>query len=57
VRRFDAAVGHLTSNGVGEDLIRRQCLLTPSCGTGSLTVELAERVFDALSEVSRRLRS
>ena len=57
VRRFDSAAGHLASKGVDKDLIRRQCLLTPSCGTGSLPVELAERVFDELSEVSRRLRS
>ncbi len=49
-------VKKLAEKGIDEDLIWERCLLTPSCGTGSLSVELSEKIFDYLSEVSRLLR-
>lgn len=49
-------ISHLASKGISENLIWEKCLLTPSCGTGSLSVELSEKVFYTLSEVSRSLR-
>jgi hypothetical protein len=39
-----------------EEEILRQSLITPSCGTGSLTPELAGRVLDLTREVSAVLR-
>jgi hypothetical protein len=53
--------GRLTQNlagatGLDVDLIKRQALITPSCGTGSLPVPDAERVFNVLRETSRILR-
>jgi hypothetical protein len=38
-------------------LIVRQALITPSCGTGSLPVPDAERVFALLRETSQALRA
>jgi hypothetical protein len=49
-------ITHLANKGIDQNLIWEQCLLTPSCGTGSLSVDLSEKVFHMLSEVSRQLR-
>jgi len=49
-------VKNLAHKGINEDLIWEKCLLTPSCGTGSLSVELSEKIFHHLSEVSHLLR-
>ncbi len=54
--RLKERIKHLASKGINEDLIWEKCLLTPSCGTGSLPVELSEKVFNTLAEVSRILR-
>ena len=56
VENLKEKVKNLADKGIGEDLIWEQCLLTPSCGTGSLPVELSEKIFHHLSEVSRLLR-
>jgi len=57
VGKLDAFVETLASRGISGDLIRQQCMVTPSCGTGSLTVELAEEIFQKLSAVSRLVRN
>jgi hypothetical protein len=44
------------ATGLDAELIRRQALVTPSCGTGSLPVPDAELVFKTLHEVSAKLR-
>jgi methionine synthase II (cobalamin-independent) len=49
-------VKNLADKGLAEDLIWERCLLTPSCGTGSLSVELSEKVFHDLAETSHLLR-
>jgi hypothetical protein len=56
VENLKEKVKNLAGKGINEDLIWEQCLLTPSCGTGSLSVELSEKIFHHLSEVSRLLR-
>ncbi len=57
VKKLDTFVKSLVGKGINEDLIREQCMLTPSCGTGSLTVALAEEIFQKLSAVSRLIRN
>lgn len=47
---------NLMNKGIDKKLLWEKCLVTPSCGTGSLSVALSEKVFDQLSEVSKRLR-
>jgi hypothetical protein len=42
--------------GIPNALILQQALITPSCGTGSLPVADAERVFDLLGKTSQALR-
>ena len=56
VKKLNENVKNLADKGIDENLIWERCLLTPSCGTGSLSVELAEKIFQYLSELSKRLR-
>ncbi len=43
----------LTTFGFSEQQLREQTLIAPSCGTGSLTTELAEKVLAMTSELSQ----
>jgi hypothetical protein len=56
IKRLKEKVEHLSSKGIDKNLIWEKCLVTPSCGTGSLSIEHSEKVFHTLSEVSRALR-
>jgi uncharacterized membrane protein YraQ (UPF0718 family) len=47
----------ITKKGIDKNLIWEQCLLTPSCGTGSLSVELSENVMHTLFQMSKSLRT
>jgi methionine synthase II (cobalamin-independent) len=55
VERFKQGVGILSKKGIDPILLQR-AILTPSCGTASLPVPLAERVCRVTAEVSERLR-
>ena len=56
--RFEALVDHLVERtGVDRALVLRQALITPSCGTGSMDVPDAERVFELTGQVSALLRA
>lgn len=55
VKRFEKGVETLTKEGIDPTLLNR-AILTPSCGMGSLSIELAERVCYLTAEVSKRLR-
>lgn len=48
------AIEHL---GIEKSQILAQSLITPSCGTGSLTLEYAEKVLGLTREVADRIRS
>lgn len=43
--------------GITEDMLRAQSILTPSCGTGSLTPELNLKVLALTRELSERIRN
>lgn len=55
--RLERGMARFGAAGLDPDLLRRQCLLTPSCGMGSLSPEVAERILLLLAEVSRRVRA
>ena len=57
VAHFEKMADHLASKGVEKQLILEQAMITPSCGTGSLEVADAEKVFQTLSLVSPALRA
>ena len=54
--RFDAGVARLQAKGFARDLLLRRALITPSCGAGTLTPALAERVLGLLRDLSITLR-
>jgi hypothetical protein len=56
IARYDECAGRLAARGVDRQLISRQSMLTPSCGTGSMSEALAEKVFDTLSKLSKELK-
>ncbi len=55
--RLRSGFDTLSGKGIPRGLIEERCLITPSCGTGSLSVGLSERVFALLGEVSRKFRA
>ncbi len=55
IKRFEEGVTVLSREGIDPNLLRR-AILTPSCGTASLSVPLAEKVCRVTAEVSKRLR-
>jgi methionine synthase II (cobalamin-independent) len=57
VATFDRLVEHLAKvTTLEKGLITRQAMITPSCGTGSLPVADAERVFALLDQTGQVLR-
>ncbi len=55
-KNFHAVVARLVDRGVREELVRGQSIITPSCGTGTLPVALAEKVMSLLAGLSRALK-
>jgi len=56
IMQLENRIDSLANKGIDKTLIWERCLITPSCGTGSLSVELSEKVFKQLSKVSCALR-
>ena len=57
VAHFEKVADHLASKGIEKQLIHEQAIITPSCGTGSMEVADAEKVFQTLPLVSQALRA
>lgn len=58
VAHFEKMVNNLaTKAGIDKQLILEQAVITPSCGTGSMLVPDAERVFQLLGQTSKALRA
>lgn len=55
VNRLKKGIESLSKKGIDPVLLQR-AILTPSCGTASLTIPLSERVCQLTTEVSKRLR-
>ncbi|MBN1400614.1 MAG: hypothetical protein JXA74_07240 [Anaerolineae bacterium] len=56
VERLHAALDGLVDAGVSRDAIMTAGLVTPSCGLGSLTPPLAERILDLTRDVSTEMQ-
>jgi hypothetical protein len=56
MKKLDASISKLAGKGINKNLIWEKCLLTPSCGTGSLRVDLSEKIFEQLSRLSQIAR-
>ena len=46
----------LVKRGVDENRLNRQVMITPSCGTGTLSLELAERIYRLTVELQEKIK-
>lgn len=53
---FENAVKYLTKKGIDEKLIIENSIITPSCGAGSLSEELAEKAMNLTKQLSDSLK-
>jgi len=56
LQALDERVAQLVAKGIDREQLFRQALLTPSCGMGSKSEQLSDRVLDLLVELSERVR-
>lgn len=54
--RLEEYFSLLTRKGVDPEMMRRQLLFTPSCGTGTLSEQQAEKVYYLLQQISKQYR-
>jgi len=47
---------NLASKGIDKNLITQQAIITPSCGTGSLAADDAEKVFSLMAALTKRMK-
>lgn len=53
---FEKAVKYLTEKGIDEKIIIANSLITPSCGAGALSEDLAEKAMDLTKQLSDTLK-
>jgi hypothetical protein len=56
VQKLHEALDRLVEKGISRDALLQAGLVTPSCGTGALPPELAERIFELTAGVSAEMR-
>lgn len=55
---FEKLMDHLAAKcGIDKQLIAEQAMITPSCGTGVLELEDAEKVFELTCELSKAMKA
>ena len=54
---FDKAIDALSKKGIDKNLILNKSLITPSCGAGSLSFELAQKAMTSTKELSEKLQA
>lgn len=54
--KFDEAINYLIKKGIDKSLLVKNSMLTPSCGAGSLTIELAKKAMSLIKELSLKLK-
>jgi hypothetical protein len=56
VDKMNEGMKRLEKEGIDRNTMLRQCLITPSCGMGSLTPDKTEAILKLLREVSDRMQ-
>jgi hypothetical protein len=54
--QLEKVMDNLASKGINKEIIVKQAIITPSCGTGSMDVDDAEKVFRLTAELSARMK-
>ena len=55
-QKFEFAKNLLINKGIDKNLVDENALISPSCGCGSLSVELAEKAIKLTKELSNKLK-
>jgi hypothetical protein len=55
-KQLEKVMDNLASKGIDKKLIIDQAMITPSCGTGTLAVGDAEKVFSLLCDLTKRMK-
>lgn len=55
-KKFDEAIDFLVKKGIDKELLLTHSMITPSCGAGSLSIELAEKAMDLTEKLSKTLK-
>jgi hypothetical protein len=55
--QLEKVMDHLAATGIDKKLIIEQAIITPSCGTGSMEEADAEKVFEMVSQLSKRMKA
>lgn len=56
IKKLDSGINKLADKGIDRNLINQNALLTPSCGTGSLDKDDAEKAMVMLHDISTKLK-
>ena len=56
VEKLESAIDYLVKSGIERKLIVENSLITPSCGTGTMSIEEAEKVMVMTQDVSKMAR-
>jgi hypothetical protein len=57
VAQLEKLMDRFVAKGIAKSVLLEQSFITPSCGTGSLTPEDAEKIFAISNEVSKLMRA
>jgi methionine synthase II (cobalamin-independent) len=55
--QLEKVMDHLAATGIDKKVIMAQAIITPSCGTGSMAQDDAEKVFEMVSQLSKRMKA
>lgn len=55
LKKFDEAIDYLIKKGIDKELLLDHSIITPTCGAGSLTTELARKAMTLTKELSLKL--
>ena len=57
VRQFEDKIKQVEALGIDSHRLINQSLITPTCGTGTLSIDLAQKVLRVTREISQEIRS
>lgn len=57
IEKFNKAKSYLINKGIDEELINNSSFITPACGAGGLSKDLAEKAMDLTCKLSQYFRS
>ena len=57
LERLENCIDMLSEKGIDKNLLLKSSIITPSCGAGCLTIELAQKAMTLVNEISKELKS